>query len=270
MSAIGQSAASNRRVAADVMHDDDQLARRARTTLAGADVGLLLTGDGQGRMNLSVPVRIFDDGGEALIQCGSTSAIARAARLHRLASLTLAPNPTFGVRLTLSGRLSGTDGRRQRPSSVHPTVLDRAKSSTPDSDILVALRVDEVSAGCPHGHPGTPIAGEHRLPIAVYALAKPDEVAANTPRIISHLNVERAAQVRLLAAHATGVPLRRIAAATVTALTTKRAEFSWIDETGVHPAILPFECDARTLVDLAGTLRRCVATALETIQSHDA
>jgi hypothetical protein len=144
--------------------------------------------------------------------------------------------------------------------------LDRAESNTPDSDIVVALRVHEVSAGCPHGHLGTAIAGERRLPIEVYALAKPDEVAANTPRIISHLNVEHAGQVRLLVAHATGVPLRRIAAATVTALTTKRAEFSWIDETGVHPAVLPFECDARTLVDLAGTLRSYVATALETIE----
>jgi len=228
----------------ELVLDDQQLARRARTTLAGADAGLLLTGDRPGRPRLAVPVRVFDDGGEALIRCEQSSAVAFAARARRLAALVLAPNPIFGVRLTLSGRLSPAE-----------------RTGVRAADVVVALSVDAVRVGCPHGHWGRPTAEGRSVPISLYAMAEPDILAANIPRVIRLVNDEHAEQVRWLAAHATGVPLHRLAAATLTGLSAHGAVLCWIDEHGAHHAELPFARPAHTLEDLAATLRACVSAA---------
>jgi len=233
----------------ELILDEQQLARRARTTLAGADAGLLLTGDRPGRPRLAVPVRVFDDGGEALIRCEQSSAVAYAARARRLAALVLAPNPIFGVRLTLSGRLSPAERTGVRAADV---VV---------ADVVIALSVDAVRVGCPHGHWGRPTAEGRSVPISLYAMAEPDILAANIPRVIRLVNHEHAEQVRWLAAHATGVPLHRLAAATLTGLSAHGAVLCWIDERGAHHAELPFARPAHTLEDLAATLRACVSAA---------
>jgi hypothetical protein len=242
--------------AAEVLFDDHQLARRARTTLAGADTGMLLTADHRGRATLTVPVRVFDDGGGALIPCDRDSALAGAAHAQRLASLMLAPNPTFGVRLTLSGRLTpinvGTDAD-----------ADADADRTATRDMLVALRVEQIQAGCPHGQLGLRRAEQRQVPIAIYALAEPDALAANIPRLIAHLNSEHPEQVRWLAVYATGLPLARLVGATLTALTADQAVLCWVDESGAHPAILPFAQPAQGLSDLAATLRGCAEAARE-------
>jgi hypothetical protein len=250
-----QTFASPLNIARDISFDDRQLARRARTTLAGADVGLLLTGDAGGSIGKAIAVRVFDDDGEALILCGRDSTVAQAARTRRLASLVLAPNPTFGVRLTLSGRLN-ISGRADQPASHRTT---RVVSG--GTDIVVALRVDQVSAACPHTHPQSAPSEEREVPIGLYADAEPDLFAANIPRVIRHVNSEHAEQVRWLAAHATGVPIGRLAAACLTTLTANGATLCWIDKYGAHPATLRFSRPARTLEELATTLRSGVAAA---------
>jgi hypothetical protein len=250
-----QSFASHLNIARDITFDNRQLARRARTTLAGADVGLLLTGDAGGRIGKAIAVRVFDDDGEALIQCDRDSAIAQAARARRLASLVLAPNPAFGVKLTLSGRLNTNDRPDQQLSHSAARVMSGG------TDIVVALRVDQVSAACPHTHPQGAPSEEREVPIAIYADAEPDLFAANIPRVIRHVNSEHAEQVRWLAAHATGVPISRLAAACLTTLTANGATLCWIDESGAHPATLRFDRPARTLEELAATLRSGVAAA---------
>ena len=234
--------------ASEVVFDDQQLARRARTTLAGADAGLLLTGDRPGLPRLAVPVRVFDDGGEALIRCERTSAVARAARARRLAALVLAPKPTFGVRLTLSGRLSLAERTGELAASCA-------------AEVLIALSVDAVRVGCRHGHPASP-AGEGRVrPVPLYAMAEPDVLAANIPRVVRLLNQEHAEELRWLAGYATGVPSHRLAAATLTGLSAQAAALCWIDQRGAHHTELPFARPARTLEELAATLRACVGAA---------
>jgi hypothetical protein len=229
-------------MARDVLFDDRQLARRARTTLAGANAGVLVTGDDRCRIVTALAAGVRDDDGEALIRCNRENALVPAARTRRLASLVLAPNPTFGVRLTLSRRLGLADGTAERTAG-HGDALCRAnRSVSGTTDIVVALRVDHVSAGCPRDHPLNVLVEERAVPIDL------DE------------------QLRWLAAQAIGVPRSRVAAACLTALTAERATLCWVDQSGAHPATLPFARPARTLEDLAATLRACetAATANET------
>ena len=83
-------------MARDVMFDDRQLARRARTALAGADAGVLVTGDDRCRIVTALAVGVCDDDGEALIRCDRESAVVPAARMRRLASLVLPPTRRSG------------------------------------------------------------------------------------------------------------------------------------------------------------------------------
>lgn len=256
-----RSAEQSTRVS-DVMFNDHQLARRARTTLAGADAGvLLLTGDERSKIVRPISVRLIDDDGDALIRCASGSEVAQAASAHRPAILVLAPNPSFGVRLTLSGRLGPTDGTKGRVvgGRCASCRANRSVSGTPD--IVVALRVDHVGAGCPRERPDSVPSETRTVPTAVYADAEPDLFAANIPRIVHHINENHAEQMRRLAAHTVGVPRRQLAAACLTDLTAEQASLCWLDESGAHPAVLPFARPAPTLEELAAALRACVAAA---------
>jgi hypothetical protein len=244
------------------MFNDHQLARRARTTLAGADAGVvLLSGDDRGEMGKPISVRLINDNGDALIRCASGSAVAQAARAHRPAILMLAPNLSFGVRLRLSGRLGPTDGTNGRlvggrcPSC-------RANSSVPGApDIVVALKVEHVGVACPREGPVSFTSEERTVPMAVYADAEPDLFAANIPRIVRYINAHQGEQIRMLAAHTVGVPRSQLAAACLTDLTAEQANLCWLDKSGAHQAVLPFARPAHTLEELAAALRACVTAA---------
>jgi hypothetical protein len=243
------------------MLNDCQLARRARTTLAGADTGVLLTGDDRGKIVKPISVRVTDDNGNALIQCAIGSAVAQAASAHRVAILVLAPNPSFGVRLTLSGRLSPPDGTNGRAVGGRCASCRANRSAATAPDIVVAFRVDHVGAACPREHPGSAQNEERTVPIAVYADAEPDLFAANIPRVVRHINEHHGEQIRRLAAHTVGVPRSQLAAACLTDLTAEQATLCWLDESGAHPAVVPFARPAPTLEELAAALRACVAAA---------
>jgi hypothetical protein len=242
----------------DAAFDDHQLARRARTTLAGADLGVLLTGDDRGKILRPISVRLMDDNGAALIRCAQGSAVAQAASDHRLAILVLAPNPSFGVRLTLRGRLCPAGGRG---SGVGSALCNARHTASADPDIFVALHVDHVDVGCPRELPDGVPSGQRTVPTALYADAAPDLFAANIPRLVQHVNEHHSEPMRRLAAHTVGVPPSRLAAACLTELTAERASLCWLDEHGAHPAVLPFARPARTLQELAATLRACVTAA---------
>jgi len=243
------------------MFNDHQLARRARTTLAGADAGVLLAGDDRGRRDKPIPVRLIDDNGDALIRCAPGSVVAQAARAHRPAILVLAPNPSFGVRLRLSGRLVPTDGTNGRVVSGRCPSC-RANGSVPGApDIVVALKVEHVGVACPRERPDSLTRQERTVPTAVYADAEPDLFAANIPRIVRYVNEHQGEQIRRLAAYAVGVPRSQVAAACLTDLTAGQANLCWLDEFGAHPAVLPFARPAHTLEGLAAALRACVTAA---------
>lgn len=247
--------------ASDVIFSDHQLARRARTTIAGADAGVVLAADERGRMVKPISVRLTDDSGDALIWCASGSAVAQAARAQRPAILVLAPSPSFGVRLRLSGRLSPTDVTSGRvvgdrcPSG-------RANGSVPGAaDIVVALTVEHVGVACPRERSDCLASEERTVPTAVYADAEPDLFAANIPRIVRYINEHQGEQIRRLAAYAVGVPRSQLAGACLTNLTAEQASLCWLDMSGAHPAVLPFARPAHTLEELAAALRACVTAA---------
>jgi Protein of unknown function (DUF2470) len=244
-----------------VMFDDRQLARRARTTLAGADSGQLLTVGDRGLADTRFAVRVCDDDGEVLIRCEPEGAVTRAARARRLASLVLAPNPTFGVGLTLSGRLSLTDGPGIAPLRRGHCACRAKEMASGSTDVVVALRGDHVSAACPRDHPRGLSIAQRSVPISLYADAEPDMFAATLPRMIEHLNENHAEQVRRLAAHMTAMPSSRLIAASLTALSAERATVCWVDGSGAHPATLQFARPAHSLEELAATLRECVLAA---------
>ena len=241
--------------------DDSQLAGRARTTLAGADAGVLLTGDGRGKILRPISVQVIDDNGDAQIRCASGSAVAQAASAHRPAILVLAPNPTFGVRLTLSGRLGPIDETNGRVVGglCGSCRANRRRSGAADN--VVALRVVHVGAACPRDQSDSVLGEERTVPTDVYAAAEPDLFAANIPRIVRHINEHHGEKVRRLAAHTVGVPRSQLAAACLTDLTAEQANLCWLDESGAHPAVLPFPRPAPTLEELAAALRACVTAA---------
>lgn len=256
-----QSAAQGTR-ASDVMVNDVLVARRARTTLAGADTGVLLTEDDRGGIVTPISVRVIDDHGNALIRCTSGDAVALAANAHRVAVLVLEPNPNFGVRLTVSGRLSTPNGTNGRVVGglCDSCRANRALSGAPD--MVVALSVHHVSASCPHGSPDSAPNQERTVPIDIYAEAEPDLFAANIPRVVQHINTHHGEQIRRLAAHTVGVPPSELVAASLTGLTAEQASLCWLDAYGAHPAVLPFARPAPTLEELAATLRACVSAAI--------
>jgi hypothetical protein len=245
----------------DVAFDDADLARRARTTLAGADVGVLVTGVRTSCTPGSTLVRVLDDDGEALIICRPDDPIARAARARRLANLVLAPTPSAGVRLRLSGRLNSVEdapGESMATSHVLAHAKDAARST---GDAIVVLRVDRVDAGCPHPHSYALGGSEQNVPLPLYALAQPDLLAANLPRMIAYLNCHHAEQLRWLAADTIGQPLNLVAAASLTALTPSSAALCWIDDVGAHDTERRFLEPATTLEELARTIRTCIRDA---------
>jgi hypothetical protein len=254
-----RSAAHGMRVS-DVMVDDHELARRARTTLAGADAGLLLTSDDQGKNLTPISVRVIDDNGKALIRCPSGSAVAQAASAGRPAILVLAPNPSFGVRLTLSGRLGLIEGTNGRAVGGLCAACRAGRIASGTADIVVGLRVVHVGAACPRERPGV-LSEARTVPNGVYADAEPDLFAAGIPRLVHHINEHHGELVRRLAAHTVGVPRSQLAAASVTDLTAGQASLCWLDESGAHQAVLPFAQLAPTLKQLAATWRACLTAA---------
>jgi hypothetical protein len=251
-----QQFASRPTSARNCLFDEHQLARRARTTLAGADAGLLVTGDAWGRTDHVTVVQIVDDDGEPLIACDADGIVAHAAATRRLANLSLEPNPTFGVQLTLSGRLSTVNKPDLAP-------LGCSARGGVGATAFIALRIDRVSAACPHDRPRRTPDDRRDVPIALYANAEPDLFAANLPRVVRHLNERQAEQIRLLAAHAIGRPRAHLAAASVMSLTAEGAQLCWIDDSGAHRTTPNFPRPAPTLDALAGTLRACVNDAME-------
>jgi len=241
--------------------DDRELARRSRTTLAGADAGLLFAGVGIGCPPAPSAVQVVDDDGEALVGCRHDSPIARAAQSRCIAALVLAPTPTLGVRLRLSGRLSPI-GRGTRQVQAENRLLMQARNTPlPASDMIVVLQVDRVEAGCPYPHPRALAAPGRLVPLELYAAARPDAFAANVPRMINYLNDHHAERLRWLASDISEVPLDRLAAAHLTALSPTTAGMRWIDETGTHDTTIAFTRPSNTLEELARAIRARIQTA---------
>ena len=221
--------------AAEVFYDDTVLARRARTTLAGAESGVMFIGGERWRALSATPVEVADDDGEPVLTWAPTPAVTAAAANGRLVTLILAPNPGFGVRLTMSGRLiptaAGTEGQ-------------------------AALRVEQVLVGCPHDGRSGPT-HTRELALTVYALAEPDELAAAIPRTVRHLNTGHEAELRQAAGALCG---SEIASARIDELSATGVTLSWVDSTGGRTVSLPFEPAATTMADV-GLALRCALTA---------
>ncbi len=240
----------------DVLFDDATLGRRARTTLAGADSGVLSLG-ASSSTNRPVRVPVIDDDGEPLLLCPPVGPAAHAARMQRLASLDLAPTPTFGVWLTLCGRLrlKSAPTRRLRAATACPAC---GHSRFPDRayDITVALAVEHVHVRCPHPHEGWTSCphGGYALPIETYATAVPDAMAAQLPRVVRHLNQRHEGFVRRVAGRAGGRGEDELLLAVVRDLHVRGAQICWVDGEGANLTDVPFAAPARAVRDVTMAL----------------
>ncbi len=246
--------------ARDVALDDGDLARRARTTLAGADRGALLLNGPYRLGGNGVPVPVADDEGEPLIVCQRDGALARTARARRLAGLILAPTPEHGVGLTLVGRLLAVD-------DMDPAVRDRSYSAArriplkPEAHELLTLRVEHVRVTCPHASRLRLTTTGMNVPLGRYVDAEPDLVAANIPRIRRHLNVDHAEHLRHLAAHAAGITVADVLSASLGSLRADGLTLDVIDTWGMRPRVIRFRRRAESVEELAAMLRACVEHA---------
>jgi hypothetical protein len=221
--------------ASDLMFDQAELACRARTTLAGADCGVLVVAGGRSAGYHERRVAVADDGGEPVLEVGNGES-APSAGAH--AALMLAPNEHFGVGLTLIGRLA-----------IRPVRPELAEAQ-------VALTVERVLVSCPQ--PGSHY--PHReISLDAYAGAEPDPIAANGWRIARHLTESHQQQVRGLAAHCLHRPIDEILAAQLSGLTARRLELWSVDESGAHHNTLNFEHAAGDLTELAFMVRSLLA-----------
>ncbi|HEX4017735.1 MAG TPA: DUF2470 domain-containing protein [Frankiaceae bacterium] len=227
----------------ELVFDDAVLARRARTTLAGADAGLLATGVPGARGTSARLVGVHDDDGEPVLRCDTADPISQAAARRQLATLRLAPNPTFGVWLALHGRL-------------HPVRTERQR-------FLARLSVTRVGVGCPHRdeQPEAQQRPFQLLALEKYALARPDLLAAHAPRLARHLNERHHEQLRRLAVAVSGVPAERVAAACLTGLTAEAARLCCIDDNGARYLTLPFPAPAATPAQLSAALGRLLVAS---------
>lgn len=224
--------------ASDVIFDDPELARRARTTLAGAEAGLVWSIDGRGVSRRGQVTAIFDDGGEPVVLLPNHGPLAHAGATRRLVGLEVCPPWRGGVRLRFAGRLARLDEQSR----------------------WARLAVDDVSVGCPldlapclHSY--------RRLPLSLYALSRPDELAAHSPRLAHYLNEHCADQLRRWVALATGGPDRDLGAAFIAQLEPAAVTMRYVDRDGGHVARLPLDPPATSLPELAALLRERLQSA---------
>ncbi len=251
-----------------LLFDEDELARRARTTLAAADDGILVIAHGLAPRYRECPVSVRDDDGEALLGSSAGSPVAEAARQRCHAALMLRPVDQHGVGLTLIGRIS-------------PVLV--GESGDPESNstgqLSIAFTVERVLASCPRGEPsgsnlsgsnlsGSKLSGSNlsgsnlsgskqrrEISLSSYATAEPDPIAANGHRIARHLTLDHQDQVRALAAQCVGRPVSQIIAAQISQLSRQYLRLWWVDEAGAHPAEVGFPRPAESLIELGNLVR---------------
>jgi len=239
----------------DVLLDGVGLARQARTTLAGADHGVLsLALAGMRQQRLSVQVPLHDEDGEPVLVIPRHGPTARAAEAGRLVSLALEPASAKGVRLRLVGRLRL--GGNQEATSVRPDRQRNPLSASPAAlradQQPARLLVEQIYAGCPFQHPADRDA-EQRIPVETYALTPPDYLAAHLPRMVRYVNLHHPDRVRRLAAATAGVPATGLVAASVAELSPAGALLRYVDADGGHDVLVLFTPPARTVPQLAAT-----------------
>lgn len=234
---------------AGLLFDETELARRARTTLAGCDEGVLVIATGLVPLYRECVVAVRDDEGEALLSSTGGQPVAAAAQLRAHAALMLSPNGSYGVGLTLMGRI------------VPSKTGHRGIAGIDDPNrVSIALTVERVLVSCPQLNTTAP---QHRqeLPLDIYAIAEPDVVAANGWRVARHLTRDHQRQVRMLVAHRRGRPATEIIAAQVSELSRWEMQLWWVDESGAHQDRVRFAHPATNLADL-GVLVRGVLSSV--------
>lgn len=243
-----------------LLFDEDELARRARTTLAAADDGILVIAHGLAPLYRECPVSVRDDDGEALLGSPAASPVAEAARQRCHAALMLRPVDQHGVGLTLIGRIS-------------PVRVAESGDLEPDGQgqVSIALTVERVLASCPRSELSGSKLGESKsklgeskktgspqrreISLSSYATAEPDPIGANAHRVARHLTLDHQDQVRALAAHCVGRPVSQIIAAQISQLSRQHVRLWWMDEAGAHPAEVSFPRSAESLTELGELIR---------------
>lgn len=235
--------------AREVVLDEQHLAAQARTTLAAADTAVVRLGPGRAGSATGYRVRVRDDDGEPRLSCRRDGAVHRAARERRVAGLLLAPHAAAAAAVRLAGRL----------------VADSAAAAAgePAASAQVSLRVEHVVIGCPHPGAGRRElrgvlregAREREIALERYALAQPDQLAAQLPRVLRHVNDHHGEQVHRLAAATAGRPPDAVLAASLAELSPAGVEINWIDEAGGHDHPIRFGTAAHTVDELVCALR---------------
>lgn len=241
------------------MFDDDELARRARTTMAGADVGVLLVADGGPAICSETVVSVHDDEGEAVMGVPLDTAWLGSITSARAqwGSLVLKPAQHHGVALTLSGRLHRVDQDAAQATS--GSISDAKVGSI--GSVPVAIRVEKVWALCPGLAASAAVTNAREIPLMRYASAEPDLFAANSRRVMNHLNRCHGEQLRVwVAAHA-ATTLDEVAGAAITDLTREGLDICRVDSAGAHHTHISFGSPVQTLDQFAHLLRRYLGEA---------
>lgn len=191
------------------LFDEEYLARRARTTLAGSDQARLVVADGGPRVCGEYQVTVRDDGGEPilLVPCGGV--LQQVARRRCHAALMLGATSPDGVGVTLVGRLA------EQPEAATGLIAPAAicLGCEPVTGLpcpgwtAVALTVQRVHTSCPRVEVRVQTRPRREIPLELYAMAEPDELAAGIPWIQRHLNGSHPEQVRAIAARCARLPL---------------------------------------------------------------
>ncbi|SDJ18794.1 hypothetical protein SAMN05444157_2170 [Frankineae bacterium MT45] len=239
-------------MSAQVLLDDDELARYARTTLAGSDAGSLLVADGGQTICSQISVSVRDDGGEAVMVVPTARAPWLNAPRPRWGSLVLEPADESGVGVTLSGRLQRLSQRAN--AETHPHC---SSSLARSQETQVAMRVEEVWVSCPRRAELPPnVAGVRQVPLLRYANAEPDLFAANSRRVMKHLNTFHGEQLRAWAVSHTDEELEQIAGASVSSLSRTALHLWVIGPDGATGTQVEFPAALQSFDELGELIRR--------------
>lgn len=217
-----------------LLDSEPDLAREARTTLAGSSTGVLLVAAGlvpDARAQLSV--KVSEVAGDPVVQVDNIGLVEYLARRRWHAALFASSERAAGVGATFVGRL-------------HPHAQPR----------IFRIVVERILVSCPRrGRPDLFSEGRE-LSLAQYAAAEPDLVAAYAHRICDHINAAHADRLRVTAASILRRPARSVIAAEIASLCCCQLHLHWVSEDGGDISKLDFPRPAETLEELNLYLQR--------------
>lgn len=215
--------------------DPHAIAARARSILA-CPAAVDLSVDGSPATLPPGALSLVDQGGRAAFVCTPDCDLLRAAGRRLVARLTL--------RSGLAG--AGPDDALTLTGRLVPAGAERC-DSCPDDHLRALLEPSVVVLA---------LGGRH-LPVPVSDFLSDQHVLNRgyLQRAVEHANRCHSDELRGAVSRRTEIPLARLVAASLGALTPHGVELRWVDTDGGHTERLRFPTPARTPLDLGTRLR---------------